>query len=110
MSIAFFNFAGISVTKQFSATTRTVLDSVRTLIIWVFSLLIGDEKFSFVKLAGFVVLLIGMSIYNDVLIRPLILRALGKEPEPRPRTKTVIDEDDDEPEEGDHQHTVHSIS
>lgn len=83
MSIAFFNFAGISVTKQHSATTRTVLDSIRTLIIWVFSLLIGDEKFSFIKLGGFVVLLIGMSIYNDVFIRPLILRALGRDGAPR---------------------------
>ena len=34
VSIAFFNFAGISVTKELSATTRMVLDSVRTLVIW----------------------------------------------------------------------------
>lgn len=31
ISIAFFNFAGISVTKEMSATTRMVLDSVRYL-------------------------------------------------------------------------------
>ena len=30
VSIAFFNFFGISVTKEMSATTRMVLDSVRT--------------------------------------------------------------------------------
>ena len=34
ISIAFFNFAGISITKELSATTRMVLDSVRTLVIW----------------------------------------------------------------------------
>ena len=34
ISIAFFNFAGISVTKELSATTRMVLDSIRTLVIW----------------------------------------------------------------------------
>ncbi|OTF74331.1 transmembrane protein C2orf18-like protein [Euroglyphus maynei] len=66
LSIAFFNFAGISVTKQLSATTRTVLDSVRTIIIWMFSLAIREESFSFYKLGGFFVLLIGMAIYNEV--------------------------------------------
>nr|XP_027206222.1 solute carrier family 35 member F6-like [Dermatophagoides pteronyssinus] len=66
LSIAFFNFAGISVTKQLSATTRTVLDSVRTIIIWIFSLAIRVEDFSFYKLGGFFVLLIGMAIYNSV--------------------------------------------
>merc|ERR1719187_270650 len=38
ISIAFFNFAGISVTKELSATTRMVLDSVRTLVIWMVSI------------------------------------------------------------------------
>lgn len=42
ISIAFFNFAGISVTKQISATTRTVLDSVRTFVVWIFSLLVSN--------------------------------------------------------------------
>lgn len=32
LSVAFFNFSGISVTKEISATTRMVLDSVRTLV------------------------------------------------------------------------------
>ncbi|MGH0137487.1 UNVERIFIED_CONTAM: hypothetical protein FKN15_063871 [Acipenser sinensis] len=34
ISIAFFNFAGISVTKEMSATTCMVLDSLRTVVIW----------------------------------------------------------------------------
>ncbi|KAL1122051.1 hypothetical protein AAG570_003457 [Ranatra chinensis] len=38
VSIAFFNFAGISVTKELSATTRMILDSVRTLFIWLITL------------------------------------------------------------------------
>lgn len=57
-------------TKELSATTRTVLDSVRTIIIWVFSLLFEHEQFSFIKLGGFVILLTGMFLYNDVLLRP----------------------------------------
>ena len=40
ISIAFFNFTGLTVTKYLNATTRMVLDSVRTLFIWIFSLAI----------------------------------------------------------------------
>lgn len=45
ISIAFFNFAGITVTKELSATTRMILDSVRTLFIWGFSLIVSWQKF-----------------------------------------------------------------
>jgi hypothetical protein len=45
ISIAFFNFAGISVTKEISATTRMVLDSVRTIVIWMFSIIVGWQQF-----------------------------------------------------------------
>lgn len=74
ISIAFFNFAGISVTKEISATTRTVLDSIRTLVIWLFSLAVQWQAFSVVQLAGFMVLIVGMFLYNDVIIRPTINR------------------------------------
>lgn len=49
ISIAFFNFAGISVTKEMSATTRMVMDSVRTIFIWAFSLLFFDQKFHWLQ-------------------------------------------------------------
>ncbi|CAG2171534.1 unnamed protein product, partial [Oppiella nova] len=77
ISISFFNFAGISVTKQISATTRTVLDSIRTFVIWIFSLSIGWETFSqrtLIQVTGFTVLMIGMFLYNNVFIRPFLIR------------------------------------
>ena len=77
LSISFFNFAGISVTKEISATTRTVLDSIRTFVVWIFSLAVGWEKFSAIQLLGFFVLMIGMFLYNNVLIRPMILKYMG---------------------------------
>ncbi|MPC69811.1 Solute carrier family 35 member F6 [Portunus trituberculatus] len=52
VSIAFFNFAGISVTKELSATTRMVLDSVRTFVIWVFTLLVQWETFQYLQVGG----------------------------------------------------------
>nr|XP_023027987.1 solute carrier family 35 member F6 [Leptinotarsa decemlineata] len=65
-SIAFFNFAGISVTKELSATTRMVLDSVRTIVIWIFSLAFLGQKFHWLQLLGFALLLIGMCVYNGI--------------------------------------------
>jgi len=80
LSIAFFNFAGVSVTKELSATTRMVLDSVRTLIVWLYSLAAGWQpwdatQFS-LQFVGFVLLVVGMFIYNDLLIFPF-LRSKG---------------------------------
>uniref|UniRef100_A0A182P0D0 MMS19 nucleotide excision repair protein n=1 Tax=Anopheles epiroticus TaxID=199890 RepID=A0A182P0D0_9DIPT len=68
VSIAFFNFAGISVTKEISATTRMVLDSVRTLVVWMVSLLLVWQKFHYLQLIGFAGLLFGMCLYNDILV------------------------------------------
>ncbi|XP_077567074.1 solute carrier family 35 member F6 [Stigmatopora nigra] len=73
VSIAFFNFAGISVTKEISATTRMVLDSLRTLVIWAVSLALGWEKFLGLQVLGFLVLLVGTALYNG-LHRPLVAR------------------------------------
>ncbi|XP_020780003.1 solute carrier family 35 member F6 [Boleophthalmus pectinirostris] len=73
VSIAFFNFAGISVTKEISATTRMVLDSLRTLVIWVVSLALGWEHFHGLQVLGFLVLLLGTALYNG-LHRPIMAR------------------------------------
>lgn len=68
VSIAFFNFAGISVTKEISATSRMVLDSVRTLVIWAVSLLLTWQQFQWLQVVGFAALLFGMCLYNDVFV------------------------------------------
>jgi len=72
ISIAFFNFAGISVTKELTATTRMVLDSVRTLVIWAVSMGIGWQNFFYLQLVGFMILLVGMMLYNYIIILPTI--------------------------------------
>jgi hypothetical protein len=74
VSIAFFNFAGISVTKELSATTRMVLDSVRTLVVWAVSLGLDWQEFHGMQLEGFAALIIGMCIYNDLLYPPIASR------------------------------------
>jgi len=69
-SIAFFNFFGISITQRISSTTRSTIDSMRTFLIWIVSLIIGWEHFSWLQIGGFAVLVLGSSIYNEVLPIP----------------------------------------
>lgn len=70
VSIAFFNFAGISVTKEMSATTRMVLDSIRTFVIWMVSLAVRWQDFHWPHLIGFAVLILGTAMYNGLVKIP----------------------------------------
>jgi len=78
-SIAMFNFAGVTVTKELSSTTRAVLDNIRQIFIWAFSLIVGWQTFNWMTPVGFVVLIMGIWLYNDVIIRPVFYKIIGKE-------------------------------
>merc|ERR1712088_1047632 len=54
-----------------SATTRMVLDSVRTLVIWMVSIGVGWQDFFALQLLCFCILIIGMMLYNDIVILPI---------------------------------------
>lgn len=60
LSISLFNFFGLSVTRHISATARSVIDSCRTLSIWIVSLGLGWEVLawpvSLLQVAGFALL------------------------------------------------------
>jgi len=72
-SIAFFNFFGISITKYASATTRMVLDSIRTVVIWAVGLIAGWEMFQYLQIIGFFLLISGTILYNQVLPRSVLV-------------------------------------
>ncbi|XP_005430996.1 solute carrier family 35 member F6 [Geospiza fortis] len=74
-SISFFNFAGLSVTRELSATTRTVLDSLRTLLVWALSLALRWERFHALQVPGFALLLAGAALYNG--LHRALLRSAG---------------------------------
>ncbi len=59
VSIACFNFFGISVTKALSGAARATIDACRTLFIWLVALGLGWEKFLGMQVVGFVVLFAG---------------------------------------------------
>ena len=77
-SIAFFNFSGLTVTKTMSATTRMVLDSVRTIFIWAFSLAIMWQKFEPLQPVGYAVLFLGTCVYYNIIVAPSVKWALKK--------------------------------
>jgi drug/metabolite transporter (DMT)-like permease len=69
-SIAVFNFSGLLVTKYASSTSRTVVDTLRTILVWIFFLTMPlsiKETFSWLQLVGFIILIIGSVIYNEIV-------------------------------------------
>ena len=74
LSIAFFNFSGLTISKYASATSRTIVDTLRTIIVWGFFLVMPfvpedtKETFSWLQLLGFLVLILGGLIYNEILV------------------------------------------
>lgn len=77
LSIAFFNAIGVAITKHLSAATRMVLDSMRTLVIWAFSMGVGWESFCWNSPVGFGVLLAGILLFNEVVRAPCFAYAPG---------------------------------
>ncbi|KAI8334769.1 hypothetical protein BC941DRAFT_432126 [Chlamydoabsidia padenii] len=70
LSIAFFNWFGLSITHTVSATARSTIDASRTLFIWMVSLYFGWETFSWIQVVGFVVMVTGTFYFNGVLRWP----------------------------------------
>jgi drug/metabolite transporter (DMT)-like permease len=71
LSIAFFNFFGLSVTRHVSANSRSLTDTCRTLSIWLISLGLGWENFvwpiSLLQVAGFGLLVYGTLLFNNLV-------------------------------------------
>lgn len=67
-----FNFFGLSVTRQISATARSTIDTCRTLFIWLVSLGLGWETFKWLQVAGFVLLVWGTALFNEIVNPPTI--------------------------------------
>jgi drug/metabolite transporter (DMT)-like permease len=71
ISIGGFNFFGLSVTHTVSATSRSTIDTCRTLFIWLVSLALGWETFKWLQVAGFALLVYGTFLFNDIVRPPL---------------------------------------
>ena len=72
-SISSFNAFGVAVTKNASAAQRSTIDTSRTVLIWFFFLIYqgaGHEKFEWLQLLGFIVLVTGTLVYNEIIVLP----------------------------------------
>ncbi|EJU04002.1 hypothetical protein DACRYDRAFT_76280 [Dacryopinax primogenitus] len=78
LSIALFNFFGLSVTRHVSATARSTTDTCRTLGIWLVSLGLGWEHltypWSILQVTGFALLVYGTFLFNNLVSPPSFLR------------------------------------
>lgn len=71
--IAGYNGFGITITKHMSATSRTTLKQTKIVLVWVFFLLYrgdGHESFKWLQLVGFIILVSGILLYNEIVIIP----------------------------------------
>ena len=74
-SIALYNIIGINLTKLASSTARAVVDTVRTVFVWMYFVIPWDirpegseEKFWVLKLVGFAFLVCGTLVYNEIVV------------------------------------------
>jgi len=73
-SVPISNYFGMSLTKEMTATTRMILETLRTFVVWVVSLGLEWQKFYYLQPLGFVVMIIGFFLYYDILILPCARR------------------------------------
>ena len=75
VSIALYNIVGINLTKLVSSTARAVVDTVRTVFIWLFFLCFEPvegtkETFHVLQFIGFLFLVFGTLVYNEIIVLP----------------------------------------
>jgi hypothetical protein len=74
--MAFFNGFGVAVTKNASSAQRATIDTARTLVIWVFFLIFEvygkKEDFYWLQLGGFILLVIGTLVFNEIVVVPFL--------------------------------------
>ena len=79
ISIAFYNYCGMAITKSLSAIHRTLIDALRTILVWGVDLLIyyafdsstfGEPwtPYSPLQLGGFIFIVLGTLMYKEIIV------------------------------------------
>ena len=63
-----FNYYGTNLTKYSSAMHRCLIDASRMCIVWFISIISGWEVFKFQQCMGYIFVMIGNLIYNEVFV------------------------------------------
>ena len=95
-SIMVYNVAGVTITKYINSLARAIADVTKTILVWVISILVtvqyGKEYPNYkwevletliivLQIVGFVFLVMGNLVYNEIVKLPRVLRAKEVEPE-----------------------------
>lgn len=67
VSIALFNWSGISITAHSSCVARATIDGSRTIFIWIIELILHWNTFKWLQLVGFICLGTGTLVYNRII-------------------------------------------
>lgn len=85
-----YNVAGVTITKYINSLARAIADVTKTILVWVFSILVtvqfGKEYPNYkwevlepviiiLQIVGFVFLVMGNLVYNEIIRLPRVLRA-----------------------------------
>jgi hypothetical protein len=109
-SIASFNAFGVTVTKNASSAQRSTVDTSRTVLIWLFFMTVpvpgvAKESFTWLQLFGFILLVIGTLVYNEILVIPYFgfdknVKAIREKRSKRAEAGDSLLEDDDDATNG----------
>ncbi|EAR87949.1 nucleotide-sugar transporter (macronuclear) [Tetrahymena thermophila SB210] len=88
-TIAFYNVNGLSTTKFFSGLTRSIIDQIRTIFIWIVGLAVTftgarewetlDYRANILKIFGFFFIVAGNLVYNGLIKLPYLPRENDQE-------------------------------
>ena len=105
VSIALYNIIGINLTQLVSSTARAVVDTVRTVFVWMFFLIPwsirpegSEEHFEVIQFFGFVLLIIGTIIYNEIVELKFCNLDFYTRTQIAKRKKLKLEEEKNEPE------------
>ena len=76
LAVAFFNSSGLTIAKYVTSTLRAMIDPMKTLLVWLFFLIMPfvpkatEEEFSWIQLLGFAIIILGEALYNEFLVLP----------------------------------------
>ena len=87
--IAIYNIAGITITKYASSAQRSTVDASKSLLIWLVLIYLGKEKFIWGELLGFIFLVLGTLIYNEIIEVPIKIMRIPKKEEKETEGKSV---------------------
>jgi hypothetical protein len=70
VTIAMLYWTGIYTTKYASALARSTYETSRSIAVWMFSIIIGWEAFEYLQLLGFMVMTLGLLLFNEIIVFP----------------------------------------